>query len=251
VGEAPTDGKTYGRQSSAWVATSTGTAMTNGQVLVGQTGAAPTPKSISGDATLSAAGALVVTKANGVAFAASATTDATNAANIASGTLPAARLPNPAVAALGGIKAFAGVPSKWMSAINADGSVTLLQPAVSDLADSAWINYTPTITPVVGAFGSASASGRYKQLGKTVFFTARLAVTTVGTVSTAVDLSMPVPAFAGVGVFIGRESTVSGNLFVARINSGAFRIQGDVTGPGHIPVADGAVLDFSGVYEAA
>lgn len=47
----------------------------------------------SGDATVAAGGAVTVTKTNGVAFAPSATTDATNANNLASGSVPAARMP--------------------------------------------------------------------------------------------------------------------------------------------------------------
>lgn len=61
--------------------------LTNGQLVVGATGANPTVQSVSGDATLSAAGALTVTKTNGTSFASSATTDTTNASNISSGTL--------------------------------------------------------------------------------------------------------------------------------------------------------------------
>ena len=69
---------------------------TAGRALIDQ-GAAADPgfKVISGDGTLTAAGALAITKTLGTAFAPSATIDTTNAANITSGILPAARPPNP------------------------------------------------------------------------------------------------------------------------------------------------------------
>ena len=89
AGSFTTHGVLLGEGASAFGLATTGTA---GQLLIDQGGGNdPVFSAMSGDATITKGGAITVAKASGVAFAASATTDATNAANITSGILPLAR----------------------------------------------------------------------------------------------------------------------------------------------------------------
>jgi hypothetical protein len=82
---------------------------TTGNILI-MDGTNLNSKALSGDATIASSGAITVTKTSGTAFAASATTDTTNAANISSGTLNAARVP--ALSTLTGAVTYAQMPTE-------------------------------------------------------------------------------------------------------------------------------------------
>ena len=69
--------------------------------------------------------------------AASCSTDATNATNITSGTLPAARLPAPTATTLGGVKSLAPATHQFLNSIGTDGTPTAAQPSIGDLGNIA------------------------------------------------------------------------------------------------------------------
>jgi hypothetical protein len=99
------NGDLYDCQAGSWHLVSSGGGTPGGspnQVQYNAAGAFG-GLTVSGDCTLVVAtGVETCTKTNNVAFAASATTDTTNATNISSGTLALARLPSPTATAKGG-----------------------------------------------------------------------------------------------------------------------------------------------------
>ena len=97
-------------------------------------------------------------------LAASATTDTTNATNITSGTLPAARLPNPTTTTLGGVRAIDAVAHKFITSISVAGVPALASPVAGDVGGLAASATTDTTVASNISTGTLAA-GRLPAFG--------------------------------------------------------------------------------------
>lgn len=114
---------------------------------------------------------------------------------------------------------------------------------------TAWSLYVPTVTAGSGAFTTVSATGRWKAIGKTVFFQISITITTNGTAAANIVATLPVTAGAGVYAAIGRETagqTAIDGIIATASTTVSIR-KYDASYPG----ATGAVLNMSGCYESA
>ncbi len=137
------------------------------------------------------------------------------------------------------------------SSVSATTDITGVLPVANGgTGDSgtAWTDFTPTITAASGTFTSVSATGRYKQLGKTIFFNELITVTTNGSAATLILATLPVPATATITVFYGRAGNTMKQVQGVSQDSTHIGIENyDGTYPG----STGEVIAIAGTYEAA
>mgnify|MGYP001617180801 CR=1 FL=1 len=113
--------------------------------------------------------------------------------------------------------------------------------------NNAWTTYSPTVSSLSGGFTSASATGRYKQLGKTVFVIIDITITTNGGGGGYVTSTLPVSAFGRV-VLPGHAYTIRKMLQTFELSATSIAI---VFYDANYPGSDGEILVVTGVYEAA
>lgn len=114
---------------------------------------------------------------------------------------------------------------------------------------TAWTAYTPAIASSLGTFTSASASGRYKVIGKTCFFNIEVDITTNGTAAGWLTAVLPFVAGVATQSISGRNTAV-GSAVNCSIYAAAGLITIYTTG-GAYPGANGSAIVVSGAYEIA
>lgn len=112
-----------------------------------------------------------------------------------------------------------------------------------------WTVFTPTVTAFTGAFTTVSGAGRYQQIGKTVFVTLTVTITTNGTAAAYVVATLPVAVSASAKAVLNGLVVSNGSQVWGRINGTTSVLIGRYDNA--YPGADGIVIDISGFYEAA
>jgi hypothetical protein len=83
---------------------------------------------------------------------------------------------------------------------------------VPTVSNNAWTSYTPTLSAVAGTLTSASASGRFKLVGKVCHVTIRVQITNNGTAAGALRATLPFQMTGNSPVSSFRENAVTGNF---------------------------------------
>ena len=114
---------------------------------------------------------------------------------------------------------------------------------------TAWGVFTPTVAASSGAFTAASATGRFKQLGKLVFFQMVITITTAGTAAGVLTATLPATANAAF-TFAGRENNVTGSMVQGNVSTASSLLSITRYDNASI-IGDGRAIRISGYFEAA
>jgi len=147
-----------------------------------------------------------------------------------------------------GANVFATSPTLVTPVLGAATATTINGAALDNLA---WTSYTPTITAQTGTITTSSGTARYKQIGKTIFLTMDITITTAGTGSGSLVLSLPTTAFSAMyvgSVYEYQQSGKSGASFIFTGGATTLSIRDSTNGT---YIITGNKMIVSITYEAA
>jgi hypothetical protein len=186
---------------------------TGNTVAVANGGTGQTTQSAALTALL---GSSLVPIANGGTNAGTAATARTNLGAAASGAnSDITSLNAPALGSATAATATAGTNTTQVA------TTAFTETAVAAVTPTAMTNYTPTVTATSGTFTTASATGHYYVIGKMVYVEVTVTITTVGTASGNVFVTLPIATNSSAGITItpGRENGTTGKALVGFANA--------------------------------
>ena len=121
----------------------------------------------------------------------------------------------------------------------------------ASIDNNAWSTYTPTVTSGSGTFTTVSATGRFKQIGKTVHLQVVVTITTAGTAASTLIATLPVNALASTpATGAARETALTGTFGPAFIlTADSTKINAVPSGGGTF-IANGNIVCMHITYES-
>jgi hypothetical protein len=152
------------------------------------------------------------------------------------------------VPASGARAAAAGANSDITSLTALSTPLSVAQGGTGDTG-TAWATATLTVGSTAGTIGAATASVRYKFIGKTVFYVISISITSTGTAAGSLVVSgLPWTFTGATAAAAGRENSVTGVTVLGSGPSGATYMTVYTYSNGY-PGGNGYNLSLSGVAE--
>lgn len=132
---------------------------------------------------------------------------------------------------------------------SSNGTVSVTPATIDNVA---WTTYTPVVTPAGGAITAYTATGRWKKIGKTVYVETDVVITTVGTASGNMIVTLPTnsAAFRYSGVSFDYGATFKSGAGYINGGTDATKFQ-TADASGNTLFAASAKVVSSFTYEAA
>jgi hypothetical protein len=138
--------------------------------------------------------------------------------------------------------------------VTAAGVVTGSTYNGATIDENAWTTYTPTLTSGGGTITTSTGAGRYRRLfGRTMQVAVRATLTTIGTATGALIITLPVNASTTIpaGILTGREVATTGNGVAGTIQSSTTVNCLFVDSVSVFTGGNGTIVDAMITYEAA
>jgi hypothetical protein len=244
IGDAPNDANTYGRHANAWTTVAPLASPTfTGTVTTAALTATGTVSGAGFTALLAPYAPLASPAFTGTPSLPTGTTGVTQTAGNSTTALATTAF----VTTADNLKAPLASPvftgdAQAVTPTAGDNDTSI---ATTAFVGGAWGAFTPTVG-VPG--GAGNGSGRYKQIGKLVFFTVTINITTTSTGVCSFSLPFGLTA-AGDGFCVGRERVATGTMFTASISTGSNNSQIFKYDNTAVLTAGWAIV-FSGFFEA-